>query len=310
VSLTYFEFGTLAALQLFAAARPDVVILEVGLGGRLDAVNLIDADVSLVSSVAIDHTAWLGETLGKIAREKAGIFRAGRPAIIGQPAPPPELVGEAERIGARVYLAGREFRWEPAPAGWRWYGPTRRRDALPPPCLRGGHQFDNAAAALMALDCLAERLPVSQAAVRAGLQRVRLPGRFQVVPGPVTLVLDVAHNEAAAQVLARNLEALPCSGTLHGVFGILGDKDAAGMARALTPRVTRWYLAAPRDARAVAALDLQRRLVQAGVAGACTCFPSVSAALAAARQTASAGDCILVFGSFVTVAEAMQWLNL
>jgi len=306
VSLTYFEFGTLAALELFAAAGLDLALLEVGLGGRLDAVNVLDAEVALVTGVGLDHTQWLGDDLDSIAREKAGIFRSGRPAIIGQADPPPALLQVAESTGAQVFLAGREFAAESGDGEWSWRGPTLIRSRLPRPALGSGKQLDNAAAVLMVLECLAERFPVEEGALRGGLERVRLAGRLQLIPDEVPLILDVAHNVQAARNLALDLGSIPSVGRTHGVFGCLGDKDAAGMAAALAIRIDHWHLAAPRGPRALGNGELEQALDAAGVEAPRRGYPSVAAALEGARSEARPGDRILVTGSFLTVAEVLE----
>lgn len=307
ISLTYFEIGTLAALDLFARSPLDVAILEVGLGGRLDAVNILDADVAVVTSIGLDHTEWLGSTLERIAEEKAGIFRPGRPAVIG--AATPRLAERAREIGAQVWVCGQDFGWSEAPQGWAWWGPQRRRDGLPWPRLRGRHQCDNAALALMALECLPQALPVSQRAVRLGLETASLPGRFQVLPGAPTLVLDVAHNVQGAESLANNLRALKQDGRLLAVLGLLADKDAAGIGRALQDLVDGWHLARPDAPRGLSAEALRQGLLQAGVDRPIALLTSVAEALDAAKAQASPEDTVLVFGSFVTVGEAMRHLG-
>jgi dihydrofolate synthase/folylpolyglutamate synthase len=296
-------------LDLFARAAPDLVVLEVGLGGRLDAVNLIDADCAVVTSIGHDHMAWLGTTLDAIAGEKAGIFRPGRPAIIGQPDAPERLRTQAQQLGARVLQVGRELgaTIDPAGAGWVWRGADGERLALPTPAMRGLVQHHNAAAAITALRALRERLPIPVSAIRAGLGRARLPGRFEVLPGAVTWILDVAHNPEAAAVLAANLRGFKCPGRLRVVFGVLGDKDPEAIADPLRPLIDSWYLTASRDARALPAADLARRLggVLAGVES--RVVPSVAQALDAALAVAAPGDCLLVCGSFTTVAEAQSY---
>ena len=305
--LTYFEFGTLAALDLFAAARPDLVILEVGLGGRLDAVNLIDADCAVVTSIGRDHTAWLGETLDAIAFEKAGIFRAGRPAVIGQPDAPERLRTEAQRLGATALQVGREIGAEtdPAGGGWVFRGAEGERLALPTPAMRGIFQHHNAAAAITALRTLRERLPICANAIRAGLGRARLEGRFQVLPGEITWILDVAHNREAAESLAGNLRAFRCPGRLLAVFGVLADKEPETIVEALTSVVDAWYLTASRDARAMPAVQLAERLRSVLAGTPSQVLPSVQQAIDAALAVAAPGDCLLVCGSFTTVAEAL-----
>ncbi len=304
--LTYFEFGTLAALDRFASARPDLAVLEVGLGGRLDAVNLIDADVSVVTSIGRDHTDWLGNSLGEIALEKAGIFRPDRPAVIGQVDAPGELRAEAERIGAKVRQVGREIGVEPATAGaWIWSGPDGERLALPAPAMRGVFQYHNAAAAIAALRGLGGRLPIPVNAIRAGLTRARLPGRFQVIPGPVTWILDVAHNGAAAVSLAANLRALHCSGRLLAVLGVLADKQPEEIVAPLAPLVDTWFLTQSPDSRAMAAERLAERAAPVLGDRDSRVLPALDVALEAALAAALPGDCVLVCGSFTTVGRAL-----
>ncbi len=317
ISLTYFEFGTLAALDLFAATELDCVILEVGLGGRLDAVNILDADLSLVTGVALDHMDWLGHDLDNIAREKAGICRAGKPLVIGQADPPPGLIRAAEDMGAIVLRREKDFSLRDEGMTWSWLGPARSRPALPRPVLRAAHQLDNAAAVLMALDCLSDRLPLGQDAVREGLLGVRLAGRLQVFPGVVSLVLDVAHNPQAAGNLAQDLASIPCSGITHAVFGCFRDKDAAGMMNALRSQVDVWHLAFIGGERARPAQDLANILNQSGVAAPSHTHDSLKQALQQVRAQARPGDRVLVTGSFLTVAaclehlgEADDWYNL
>jgi dihydrofolate synthase/folylpolyglutamate synthase len=305
--LTYFEFGTLAALTLFAEAAADVVLLEVGLGGRLDAVNIIDADVAVVTSIGRDHMAWLGDTPAEIAFEKAGIFRAGRPALIGQTDAPPRLRERALEVGAMPLQLGREFAWRLDAGQWQWRGPDdRRRDALPAPALRGRFQYDNAAAAICALECLRERLPLGNAALRQGLQRVRLPGRFTVLPGRPTWVVDVAHNAQAAQALAQNLAALGCTGPRHAVVGLSADKEAAAVAGALGDWVESWHVVRAPGPRGMAE-DVLAAAIAAGVPGAAPqVHGSLDAAIAAIREGLAEDACVLVFGSFTLVEAALR----
>ncbi|NEX20538.1 bifunctional tetrahydrofolate synthase/dihydrofolate synthase [Thiorhodococcus mannitoliphagus] len=306
VALTYFEFGTVAALDIFAREQPDLVVLEVGLGGRLDAVNISDSDVSVVTSIGLDHTAWLGESLDAIAREKAGIFRPGRPAIIGQRDAPAALRQAAEDACAQPIQLGREMVVESADAGWILRGLGGRRLALPLPAMRGGFQLDNAASAITALQCLAERLPISAAALRAGLGRALLPGRFQIVPGEVTWILDVAHNAEAAGALAANLSGFRCDGSLRAVLAVLGDKLPEAIVEPLRPFVADWYLAQSDDARAMPVDELGQRLeslLGRSIAGG---FLGVDSAIEHALAASRPGDCLLVVGSFTTVGQALR----
>ncbi len=304
--LTYFEFGTLAALWLFARAALDVVVLEVGLGGRLDAVNIVDADVAVITSIDLDHMEFLGPTREAIAREKAGIFRAGRPVVCAETDPPVPLVAHAAALGAPVALLGRDYGSVPAATQWEYWGPGGRRYGLPHPALRGAHQLANAATALAVLDALRARLPVAGGAVRAGLAAVALAGRFQVLPGRPTVVLDVAHNPHAAQVLATAAGTMGFHAQTFAVFGMLADKDIGGVVAAIAPRIDRWYVATLPGPRGAGSAALQAILGRAGVAPAAVrAFDDVAAALAAARGDAGEADRIIVFGSFLTVAAAL-----
>ena len=304
ISLTYFEFGTLAALERLRETGVDVAVLEVGLGGRLDAVNALDADAALVVSIGIDHVDWLGSDRDSIGYEKAGIYRPGRPAICADPDPPPRLLEQARAIGARLLRVGQDYDFDRSGATWHWRSTERRFDALPAPALTGEHQFGNAAAALMTLVSLGERLSVSDESVRAGLAGAHLPGRFQVISGPVEWILDVAHNPAAAAVLARQLRNRPCVGVTRAIFGLLADKDADGVIRALADAVNVWHPVTLDGPRGRASADLAARLRSAG-ARALTAHDQVLAACRAARAEADAGDRIVVLGSFHAVAPAL-----
>jgi dihydrofolate synthase/folylpolyglutamate synthase len=306
IPLTYFEFGTLAAFAVFADAKLDAVILEVGLGGRLDAVNVIDADVSAVVTVDMDHMAFLGNDRESIGFEKAGIFRAGRPAIYGDTDPPRRLVAHAESIGAKLLLLGRDFGYEAHERQWDFTGPYAARRALPMPALRGRWQLKNASVALAVLDTLAERLPVSLGEVKKGLALVSLPGRLQVIPGRPSIVLDVAHNPQAARSLASGLGDMPYAPRTLGVFAILADKDAAGVVAAMRDRIDAWYVSAAQAERAASAAQVAAALAKQGLGDRVRSFATVAAALEAARRDAGPDDRIVVFGSFYTVAEAMR----
>lgn len=306
ISLTYFEFGTLAALDIFATSNLDVVILEVGLGGRLDAVNIVEPDVAMVTSVALDHTEWLGTDRDSIAREKAGIYRPGKPALFGEPAIPNSLQQHAQTIGAILYSYGTDFGARPALNAWTWWGLGKERHALVLPALRGPHQLQNAAGALMALELLADRVPVSQAQIREGLMSVTLAGRFQVVPGLITLIYDVAHNPHGAHALAQTLRAHGCSGRTFAVCGMLRDKDIAATLRELCTLVDVWYVApvgSHRSASADELVTLARAVDASKPVFAC---PDIAIAHQKALSDARAGDRIVVFGSFYTVAAALS----
>lgn len=317
VSLTYFEFTTLAIMRLFAQSEFDVVILEVGLGGRLDAVNVIDADVAIVTSVDIDHTEYLGDTREKIGFEKAGIFRSGRVAICADPVPPQSLIDHAEAIGADLWLFGRDFNYSGDKQQWNYGGRSQRRNSLAYPSLRGANQLLNASAALAALEALRQRLPVGAQEVRTGLVLVDLPGRFQVLPGRPSIILDVAHNPHAAATLAQNLDNMGFHRYTFAVFGAMKDKDLSGVIAQLKDRVDHWCLISLPGTRAATAQELEKQLHDAGVVASdvpgqeksITCFASPEQAIASAKERADENDRIAVFGSFITVAGVMQALR-
>jgi dihydrofolate synthase/folylpolyglutamate synthase len=306
VPLTYFEMGTLAAMWLFAERGVDVAVLEVGLGGRLDAVNAFDTDCAVITSVDIDHVDFLGGDRESIGYEKAGIFRSGRPAVCADPAPPASLIRHAAEIGARLLRIGVDFGINVQDRQWQYWGPRGKRNALPIPALRGTPQLGNAAAAITALECLRERLPVTMSDIRAGLLQSDLPGRFQVLPGRPAVILDVAHNPQAARVLAASLETMGrTTGRTFAVFAMLKDKDIAGVIAAVKQRVTHWFIAGLGGPRGASATELGQALVAADV-GAVTACGDVAAAYTQACDMATENDRILVFGSFYTVAAVMQ----
>jgi len=304
--LTYFEFGTLAALAAFEEARIDVAILEVGLGGRLDAVNVVDADCAIVSTVDLDHQAWLGDTREVIALEKAHIFRAGRPAFFGDVDPPATLVAHARSIGADLQVLGRDFRAVPHERQWDFEGRRGAKRALPMPALRGPWQLGNAATALAALDEVAARLPVSLGETKRGLTAVRLAGRLQVLPGRPTVVLDVAHNPHAARALARGLGDMGFHERTIAVFAMLGDKDIGGVIDALSPRIDLWHVAAVASERAASASTVAAMLAARGLGARTRAFATVPLAYEAALREAGPNDRIIVFGSFHTVAGVLE----
>jgi dihydrofolate synthase/folylpolyglutamate synthase len=306
VELTYFEFGTLAAFAAFAEAKLDAVILEVGLGGRLDAVNVIDADVAIVASVDLDHQAFLGNDRESIGFEKAGIFRAGRPAIFGDTDPPRRLVEHASAIGAKLQVLGHEFRYEAADRQWDFIGAKGSKHALPIPALRGKWQLKNASSVLAALDEVGDRLPVSLGEIKRGLTNVRLTGRLQVLPGRPSIVLDVAHNPHAARALADALGDMGFFENTRAVFAMLADKDIGGVVDAVKHRIDRWYVAAADADRAAPAAEVAKILAERGLSGATRTFATVPLALEEARREAGPNDRIIVFGSFYTVAEALR----
>lgn len=305
-SLTYFEFTTLAILRLFARASLDAVVLEVGLGGRLDAVNIVDGDAAVVTSVDLDHMDYLGATREAIGLEKAHIYRPGRPAICSDPAPPQSLLRHAESIGTDLWRFGRDFNYQGDRQQWAYGGRATRRAGLPYPALRGANQLLNAAGALAALEALAPRLPVSQQAVRQGLLTVDLPGRFQILPGRPVVILDVAHNPHAAAVLAENLDSMGFHPSTHAVFSMLRDKDVAGVIARVGTRIDHWHVAPTPGPRGSDAAFIAALLRETGTEAAISEYPDLAAAYDGARDCAGADDRILAFGSFLTVAEVMR----
>jgi len=304
--LTYFEFGTLGALWLFARESRDALILEVGLGGRLDAVNIVDPDVAVVTTIAIDHVDYLGGTREEIGREKAGIFRAGKPAICADRDPPASLIAHAAAIGATLVRIERDYGYRVQGAQWDYWGPGGGRHGLPYPALRGNYQLANASTALCAADALRDRLPLSMGAVRAALVGIEWPARFQVLPGRPVTVLDVAHNPQAARAFADNLGAMGFHPRTIAVFGILSDKDIDAVIAPLLRRVDRWEVATLPPPRGASAQLLRQRLQDAGVApDAVREHVDAAAAYGAAREEAAEADRIIVFGSFLTVAAVL-----
>jgi len=299
LSLTYFEFGTLAALDLFAAAAVDAVVLEVGLGGRLDATNIVDADVALITPLGLDHTEWLGPDLESIGREKAGILRAGRPVVVASRNPPDSLFARAAELDSPCYRLGREFDARSRNDAWDWMGPGTQRYALPLPSLRGDFQLDNAAAVFMVLELLSERLPIDQRAMREGLLAVRLPGRFEIFSGNVPVIVDVAHNLDSARALLANLQRLDPKGDVHSVFAALRDKDLRGIIATLAPVVASWHLAQLATERATPATELERIAREvAGGTDRIAAYPGLEEALRGAIRASRPGDWVLAWGSF------------
>lgn len=317
VPLTYFEFTTLAVLRLFTRAQLDAAVLEVGLGGRLDAVNIVDADCAIVTSVDLDHMEYLGRTREHIGFEKAHIYRTSRPAICSDPQPPQSLIDVAAGIGADLWRFGRDFNYRAVSYGegpaaraaqqWSYAGRGVRRNSLPYPALRGANQLLNASGALAALEALADRLPLSQQAVRHGLLTAEIAARFQVLPGRPTVILDVAHNPHAAAVLAQNLDSQGFFPTTHAVFGMLRDKDAAGVVRHLRERIDVWHVGSTLGARGFDAAALAAVVrANAGVKAAVHEYADMGSAYRAAMSTAALEDRIVAFGSFVSVADVVR----
>ena len=310
IALTYFEFGTLAAWEVFAARAVEVLILEVGLGGRLDAVNVYDADCAVVTGIALDHTDWLGSTREAIGFEKAGIYRAAKPAFCADPEPPQSLLDHAAAIGADLQLIGRDFGYFGDKTQWTFWGRQRvRRGGLAHPALRGRCQLRNAAAVLAVVEALKERLPVSMQAVRRGLLEVRLAGRFEVLPGWPAIVLDVAHNPQAVAGLAENLGEMGYFERTIAVVGMLADKDIAGALAQLSGKVDQWLLATLDQPRGASAEALAAVVTGQQLGGSVECYAAPDEAFASAAKRAGENDRIVVFGSFYTVAAVMRTMK-
>ena len=314
IPLTYFEFTTLAIMRTLACAGLDAVILEVGLGGRLDAVNVIDADCAIVTSIDLDHMDYLGPDREAIGFEKAGIMRAGRPAVVSDPQPPASLVQHAESIGADLWLFGRDHNYAGDRQQWSWGGRHKRFNSMAYPALRGANQLLNASGVLAALEATRNRLPVSAQAVRTGLATVELPGRFQIIPGQPTLILDVAHNPHAAATLAVNLDQMGFFPRTHAVWGAMADKDLAGMVHKLRPLVDTWHCCDLPTPRAASAQQLQDAIDADTAAHPSATAPKATVhrhadpltALHAALAAADPTDRIVVFGSFFTVGGVLH----
>ena len=308
VSLTYFEFSTLAILQLLSQAGLDVAILEVGLGGRLDAVNIIDPDCAVITSIDIDHTSFLGTDREQIGFEKAGIMRAGKPVVVSDPVPPDSVIAHAAALGADLWRFGQDFNFSGDKLQWAWAGRGRRYSGMAYPALRGANQLVNASGVLAALEVLRPRIPVTAQAVRNGLAMVELPGRFQIVPGEPVLVLDVAHNPHSVAALALNLDAMGFYPTTHAVFGAMADKDLLVMMERVGSVIDNWYftdLPVPRAATA-AQLQQQWQAQNRRSDALSSTHASPEAALQAAIAAANPADRIVVFGSFYTVGGVLK----
>ncbi|OSI10883.1 bifunctional tetrahydrofolate synthase/dihydrofolate synthase [Neisseria zoodegmatis] len=319
ISLTYFEFNTLAAIDIFMREQVDVMVLEVGLGGRLDAVNIFDADCAVVTSIDLDHQSFLGDTVEQVGYEKAGVFRGGKPAICGQNPPPESLRQHAENIGAELLLIKRDFDFSKLeqqqwsfhfhPQSGRLFsdGLKRNRNALPIPALRGAYQLNNAACALAVIECLNDKLPIDIGSIKRGLLLVSNPGRFQVLPGRPLVILDVGHNPHAARALRQGLMALPFAQKRTAVFSILADKDIDQVLDIVKDQFDEWYIAPLHLPRGMDIDSLSRKLAEHNIENI-TCFNNIQTAFEAALAASSENDRITVFGSFHTVAEVMATL--
>ncbi len=309
ISLSYFEFGTLAALSLFEQHMLDAIILEVGLGGRLDAVNIRDPDLAIITSIGHDHVDWLGKDRESIGYEKAGIMRPAVPVICGDPAPPQSIALHADKLHAPLFKLGVDFSYVRHSANWDWQGPGVHWCGISSPALEGEVQFQNAATTLMGLALLKNRLPVDRTATDEGLKKVTLPGRFQRIPGMVETILDIAHNTESARSLSATLGCNPITGRTHAVFAVLSDKDAVGIVEQLGKCVDSWYLTEVESRRALPVADLATLTKDSVSASRIRCFSQVKLAYEEAYQRATPGDRILVFGSVHTVAPVLALLD-
>lgn len=304
ISLTYFEFGTLAAIDIFHQMALDVALLEVGLGGRLDAVNALDADVAVIATIDIDHADLLGHDRETIALEKAGIFRPHRPAVCGDLEPPTSLESHAKKLSTPLYQVGRDFHYRVVDGCWSWWSNSAQYVDLPQPRLRGVYQHQNAATVLMVLKLIEDRFPVAEAAIREGLVSVCLPGRFQHLPGKIERIFDVAHNPQGARLLAQSLAQTPCSGRTYAVFGMLADKDVAGVVASLEKSIDSWFLGGLEGERGLSAEALAKRMDS--VTAIIRIYQGVAEAYRAVLEVAQPGDRVLTFGSFHTVEVVMR----
>jgi dihydrofolate synthase/folylpolyglutamate synthase len=310
MALTYFEFTTMVILSLLSQAELDMVILEVGLGGRLDTVNVIDTDCAVITSIALDHMEYLGPDRESIGREKAAIMRPGKPAIFSDPVPPQSVAAYAQEVGADLWQIGRDFNYAGDKQQWGWAGRSKRFNGLAYPALRGANQLLNASGALAAFEALRDSLPITAQAVRNGLAMLELPGRFQIVPGQPTLVLDVAHNPHAVGALFENLDQMGFFPRTHAVFGVMGDKDVAAILTRMAPLVDRWHFCDLPVARAATAQQLKSLHDSLGLRSpgpvTTACHADPAKALSAAVAAADPADRIVVFGSFYTVGGVLK----
>lgn len=306
-ALTYFEFGTLAALVVFVEAEVDAMILEIGMGGRLDAVNAIEPTAGLITNISLDHCDWLGNDIEAIAFEKAGIMRAGKPAVFGSRDAPATILQRADDVGAELVLAGRDFDWQADGDTWHWRGREQRLDALARPALVGDHQLGNAAGVLALLEAAGKDFALDADLVSRALHGLELDGRMQVIDRKARWILDVAHNEAAAAVLGKTLATIENGGTTLAIVGMLGDKDVEGLVMAIAPEVDRWIAVTAESPRAIEADELARRIANATDSG-CLVAASLDDAIAEAEGATKRSDRVLVTGSFYLVGPALKRL--
>jgi dihydrofolate synthase / folylpolyglutamate synthase len=304
-SLSYFEFGTLAALDIFSRANLDIQLLEVGLGGRLDAVNIVEPDVAIISSIGIDHVAWLGETRESIGYEKAGIFRASVPAIVGDPLPPNSLMQVADEKNACFYALGKDFGYTKQQNDWQWFAGEKRICHLPEPALKGEHQYRNASAVIMATVLLADKLPVNERSIRQGLENVQLLGRFQLLEGDIPVLLDVGHNPEAVQTLVEYLTQNFPNRRIHAIFSMMRDKDIAEVLRIMNPVVYDWFFAPLANVRAATEALMRDMFSQHAIGNVSFGYTGFADAFEAAKKQMDKDDLLLVFGSFFLVSDCL-----
>ena len=303
-TLSYFEFSTLAALLIFSQARVAIQVLEVGLGGRLDAVNIVDADVAIVTSIAIDHVEWLGKTRDKIGYEKAGVFRPHSPAIVGDQNPPKTLIDHAIHIGADLFCIDDAYQYSKNAPSWTWQSTHHIIDNLPPPALKGEHQYRNAASTIFATQCLKSRLFIRDESIRIGLQNVKLAGRFQLIEDEIPILLDVGHNPQAVETLVLYLNEHFPNTRIHAIFSMMKDKDIASVLSLMKPIVSQWFFTPlSHNARAVTESAMRVMFDECGIYTGHWGFSGFAQAFNAAKSTARVGDLILVFGSFFLVSD-------
>jgi dihydrofolate synthase/folylpolyglutamate synthase len=305
-SLSYFEFGTLAALDIFWRSGLDIQLLEVGLGGRLDAVNIVDPDVSLITSIGIDHVDWLGETREAIGQEKAGIFRAETPAIVGDCDPPKSLLQSAIDKDALLYCIGKDFAYKKQAATWDWFAGVRYISQLPEPGLKGEHQYRNASAVILAVEVLAKSLPVSDMSIRAGLKNIQLLGRFQLINDKIPVLLDVGHNPEAVKTLFDYLNMTFPGKRIHAIFSMMKDKDIAGVLEIMNPVVYDWFFAPLANPRAATEPIMREIFSKSPVTRVSFGFTGFAEAFKAAKIQAQEDDLLLVFGSFFLVSDCLN----
>ncbi len=309
VSLSYFEFGTLAALDIFWRSALDVQLLEVGLGGRLDAVNILDSDVSLITSISIDHIDWLGETRDAIAYEKAGIFRTGVSAVIGDLAPPDSLINCADKKKTPLFRINQEFNFQKKNIGWDWSSTmhkSRKYEFLPQPSLKGEHQYQNAAAVLMTVTEMEDYLPVSEKAIHQGLKNTQLKGRFQLIKGDIPVLLDVAHNPQAVEALYDYLTDCFAGLKIYAIFSMMKDKDIKGVIKIISPAIHQWFVSPLNNPRTASQLHMQACFSECALEHVNFGYKDFSETYTAAEKSAEEGSLILIFGSFFLVSEYLE----